>query len=87
MSGGGGPQETSRFGEPLVTADDVARHLGVDRATVYRLAGRPGGIPVIEVAPRVRRFRVSDVLAFVAAKTVKPPPRSRGGRHLFGGAA
>jgi excisionase family DNA binding protein len=76
---------TSPLGEPLVTADDVAAYLGVDRATVYRLAGRPGGIAVVEVAPRVRRFRPEDVRAYLASRTIAPVARPRSRRSLFGG--
>ena len=77
----------SPLGEPLVTADDVAAYLGVDRATVYRIAGCVDGLPVVEVAPRVRRFRPEDVRAYLARRTVVPRARPRGGRNLFGESA
>lgn len=57
--------------EPLVDAGVVAAALGVNRATVYRLAGARGGLPVVEIAPRVRRFRPEDVRAFLAARDRK----------------
>lgn len=58
--------------EPLVDARSVAAALGVDVSTIYRLAGAPNGLPVVEIAPRVRRFRPEDVRAFLAARTKSP---------------
>jgi helix-turn-helix protein len=66
------PTAPSPLGEPLLDAAAVAAFLGVDRATVYRLAGAPGGLVVIEIAPRVRRFRPEDVRAFLASRTKSP---------------
>lgn len=60
---------TRYFGEGLVSAEIVAAHLGVDRATVFRLAGVAGGLPVIDVGNRIKRFRVSDVKAYVERRT------------------
>jgi hypothetical protein len=56
----------------LVDAHAVAAALSVDVSTVYRLAGAPNGIPVVEIAPRVRRFRPEDVRAFIEARTKSP---------------
>lgn len=53
------------LGEPLLTADQVAAFLQVDRATVYRWAGAPHGLPVVELPGRVRRFRRADLEAFL----------------------
>jgi excisionase family DNA binding protein len=66
------PDRSHPLGEPLLSADEVASYLGVDRATVYRLAGRRGGLPVVQVSRRVRRFRGEDVRAYLAARTVTP---------------
>jgi len=71
------------LGEPLLCAKAVAAHLDCDVSTVYRLAGRAGGLPVVEVAPRVRRFRPEDVRAFVAART-KSPQMASEARNLLG---
>ena len=62
--------ETSPLGEPLVDADAVAAHLGVDRTTIYRLAAT-AALPAIEIAPRVLRFRPQDVREFLDRRTRK----------------
>ena len=54
----------------------VAAFLSVDKATVYRLA-TAAELPAIEVAPRVLRFRPSDVRDFLERRTRKAPPRGR----------
>jgi hypothetical protein len=69
---GPGPEETSPLGEGLVTADVVAAHFAVDVSTIYKFA-RSGALPVVVIG-RAKRFRVSDVLAFIDAAT-------RGGRQ------
>ena len=72
------------LGEPLLTAADVAAYLGVNRATVYRLAAEPDGLPVIELAGRVRRFRAKDVRDFVQRRTRCPLPRRSRAARLLG---
>jgi excisionase family DNA binding protein len=72
VSGDESPAPPAPLGERLLRADEVAAFLGCDRSTVYRLAGAAGGLPVVEIAPRVRRFRPQDVRAFVAARTASP---------------
>jgi excisionase family DNA binding protein len=69
------------FGEPLVDAAAVAAYLGVDKATVYRLA-TTAALPSIEVAPRVLRFRPADVRDFLERRTRKAPPPGRVKRLL-----
>ncbi len=76
-------QARRQLGEALVGAAEVARFLGVAKATVYRLAGAPRGIPVIVVGARARRFRPEDVRAYVERRTRQPaPPRGRAARLL-----
>lgn len=78
------PQATSPvspFGEPLVDAATVASYLSVDTATVYRLA-KKAGLPAIEVAPRVLRFRPDDVRTFLDRRTRKAAPPGRVTRLL-----
>ena len=72
------------LGEPLLTADDVANHLGVNRATVYRLAAEPDGLPVVELAGRARRFRADDVRKFVERRTRRALPRRSRVARLLG---
>ena len=66
------PSGPAPLGEPLLDAGAVAAFLGGNKATVYRLARGPNGLPVVEIAPRVRRFRPEDVRAFIAARTQHP---------------
>ncbi len=69
MSALGSSASQTPLGEPLLTADQVAEYLGVDRATVYRIAGRDGGLPVVEISERVKRFRAAEVREFVERRT------------------
>lgn len=71
----------TRLGEPLVDADEVAAFLGVDRATVYRLA-RSAALPSVEIAPRVLRFRPEDVRGFLEQRTRRAAPSGRAARLL-----
>ncbi len=66
------PRSRTLLGEQLLDARAVAAALGVNVSTIYRLAGAAGGLPVVEIAPRVRRFRPEDVRAFIAARTKSP---------------
>ena len=83
---GPGPGGTSPLGEGFVTADVVAACLSIDVSTIYKLA-KSGALPVVVIG-RAKRFRVTDVRAFVENAT-------RGGRsapvdrvqQLVGGAA
>ena len=84
MSDARAPVRPCPLGEPLMAAEDVAAFLAVDRATVYRLAGAPDGLPVVEIAPRVRRFRPEDVRAFIARRTRDTPTRRKVARLLGG---
>lgn len=85
MSDTRAPVRPCPLGEPLMAAEDVAAFLAVDRATVYRLAGAPDGLPVVEIAPRVRRFRPEDVRAFVARRTHSAAPGRGKAARLLGG--
>jgi len=48
--------------DALVRIEDVARFLGCSRFTIRR-----AGIPCVVVTPRVRRYRVRDVRAWIDA--------------------
>lgn len=48
--------------EALVRADDVAQFIGCSPRTVQR-----AGIPYVLITPRVRRYRVADVRAWISA--------------------
>jgi len=71
----------SPFGEPLVDAAVVARFLGVEKTTVYRLAAS-ATLPSIEIAPRVLRFRPADIRAFLERRTRRAAPRGQVKRLL-----
>jgi excisionase family DNA binding protein len=60
---------TDPLGEPLLTARQLAAHLSTHLSTVYRLAGRPDGIPVVTVGKAIR-FRPADVRAFLERHTI-----------------
>ena len=69
------------LGEPLLTAQEVADFLHVHKATVYRLAGQPCGIPVVEMKGSVR-FRPSDVRAYVERNLISNQGGSRADRLI-----
>jgi hypothetical protein len=48
--------------ETLVRVEDVARFLGCSAHTVRR-----AGIPYVSITPRVKRYRVRDVRAWIEA--------------------
>ena len=56
--------------EPLVTAQEVSKHLGLHVKTVYKMA-RDEKIPSVRVG-RKRRFDLSAVLL-----TLETPPQER----------
>lgn len=66
------PVQRTPLGDALVTAEDVAEFLQVDRSTVFRLAGRE--LPVVQIG-RARRFRIAEVFAFVERQTRTPQVR------------
>ena len=74
----------SPLGEPLVDAAAVAAFLGIHVASVYRLAGRAGGIPVVQIGEGVRRFRPADVRDFVERRTRAPQVRASRSQQLLG---
>ena len=69
------------LGEPLLTARHVAAFLGVTRHTVFRLAGKPNGIPCIKVGGALR-FRPADVRAYVERRRVDHAGDTRATRLL-----
>jgi len=75
------PPEPSPLGEPLLDARTIAEYLGVDTATIYRLA-QSARLPSIEVAPRILRFRPDDVRDYLQRRTRKAPPPRRVNRLL-----
>lgn len=54
-----------------LTADDVARILGVSKRTVMRLAAS-GDLGFVQVAPGMRRWLPEHIDAYVKASTVPP---------------
>ncbi|MCE9636446.1 MAG: helix-turn-helix domain-containing protein [Planctomycetes bacterium] len=63
---------TPVLGEPLLDARAVAAFLNVHISSIYRLAGAPNGLPVVEIGRSVRRFRPEDVRAYIASRTKSP---------------
>jgi len=51
---------------PLETTADIARHLGVTKLTIYRLAST-GKIPVVRLSPRAIRFDRAAVMTALSA--------------------
>lgn len=78
------PPHADALGEPLMTAREVARHLGIHVASVYRLAGAANGLPVVLIGRGIRRFRVEDVRRFVASRTQVARPTTKRGDRLLG---
>ena len=71
--------------EPLITIANAARKTGLAEWTLRRLV-RSGAIPSIRVAGRVRRVRLSDVLAAMQDQparrlTVRPAPSAVNKSH------
>ncbi len=59
------PRLLSAYDEDeLVGADVVGQLLGLSARQVLRL-----GIPVVDLGPRSKRFRIGDVRQFIAART------------------
>jgi excisionase family DNA binding protein len=50
---------------PLLTADDVARILGVPNSFVYALARR-GELPTVRIGERYVRFRLDAIETWIA---------------------
>jgi len=63
LSGRVGPSLAELPPDALVRIEDVARFLGCSARTVRR-----AGIPYVAVTPRVQRYRVRDVLAWIEAR-------------------
>jgi excisionase family DNA binding protein len=58
--------------EPLVTIDELARHIGVATKTIRRW--RAYGLPFYGGAGTTLRFRVSEVEAWMRRNAVEGPP-------------
>lgn len=66
--------------EELLTTKEIAGFLKVSEATVYRLAKR-GDLPAIKVGKACRsfkRFRRSDLEAFLDRYTTRRIPKNKG---------
>jgi predicted DNA-binding transcriptional regulator AlpA len=61
-------QHEHGLGEGLLNAAQVGSFLGISKATVYRLADAPDGIPAVQVGPGAVRFLPSDIRAYVERK-------------------
>lgn len=57
-------------GEPLLRCHEAARLLGCAVGTIHAMVSQ-GRLPVVDIGPRFKRFRRSDLLAFVASR-VRP---------------
>lgn len=53
----------------LLDANELAQKLGVHPATVFRL--RKEGLPYIKVSPKVVRYDLEDVVAWMKARGQK----------------
>lgn len=57
--------KNDRYGDPLLTASDIAKRLSISRAMAYRLMQR-GLIPTVKLGT-VRRVRQEDLAKFIQA--------------------
>ena len=57
----------------LLTPDELAQELGVERTTVLKLA-RQRRIPALRCTTKIIRFRLDDVLAAMTSRNKKPKP-------------
>jgi excisionase family DNA binding protein len=57
---------------PLLTAEQVAEHLGVKPKTVHQLV-REGKLACIQVTARDRKFTETQIEAFIASRTIHMP--------------
>ena len=57
----------------MITADEVAKILGISRGAVYDLAAPKGALPCARFGPRCIRFNVEDVEAFKQLHMVSAP--------------
>jgi len=80
------PKELDLIAEPWVSVEDVAKHLGVAKDSIYRWI-ETKGLPAKRMG-RLWKFKVSEVDAWVQAGGAEIVPGSnyddadtRGGRH------
>jgi excisionase family DNA binding protein len=59
---------------PLMTADKVARYLGVKTKTIHQFV-REGRLSCVQVTARDRRFTPEQIEAFIASRTIAVPKR------------
>lgn len=62
---------------PLMTVNEVAERLKINRATVYRLCQKPDGLRSYKVGSRTR-FRPEDVEDYLERGLVRPPRPQEG---------
>ena len=53
----------------MITAEEVAKMLGISRGAVYDLAAPKGPIPCVRLSRRCIRFSLADVEAYVQSCT------------------
>ncbi len=74
--------QVNPIGEPLVGVREVMDFLNISRATVYRLAGRPGGVPCVKVGDATK-FRPSDVREYAEYRTLRGTGGTRAEKLLI----
>ena len=52
----------------LMTTEDVARHLGVNKKTLDRMRGRGDGPRYLRLTSKIIRYRLADIEEFLEAK-------------------
>lgn len=57
--------------EPLLTSEEVAKHLRVTLRTVQRMTAE-GEIPAVVNRPALKRYRLSEVMAALASPAPEP---------------
>lgn len=62
---------------PMMTVDEVATHLSVNRATVYRLCAKPNGLRAYKVGG-CTRFKPEDVEEYLERNLIQPPQVRQG---------
>ena len=62
---------------PLMTVNEVAERLKINRATVYRLCAKPDGLRSYKVGG-CTRFKPEEVDEYLERCLVKPPQRQEG---------
>jgi len=69
---------TNMSSEPWVAVEEVAKHLGVAKDSVYRWI-ESRGLPAHKIG-RLWKFRLSEIDSWVEAGNAAEPPKDEGGR-------